>query len=55
MTHPYFAEPNVAALCAEIFHAVQSQLSQISRVLATARNQWEGNVAGRIICVSGDE
>lgn len=45
MTHPYFAEPNVAALCPEILHAVQRKLSQVPRIFTAAGNQWEWNIA----------
>lgn len=30
MTHPYFAEPNVTALSAEVLHAIQCELSQVA-------------------------
>ena len=49
MTHPYFAEPNVAALCAEVLHAVQCELSQVSRVFAAASDQWERDVAAMAV------
>ena len=45
MTHPYFAEPNVTALCAEILHAIQCELSQVARVFAATGDQWEWNVS----------
>lgn len=38
VTHSYFTEPNVTALGAEIFHAIQCELSQITRVFAATRN-----------------
>lgn len=37
-TYTDFAEPHIATLCAKIFHAVQCQLTEIPRVLASAGN-----------------
>ena len=47
VTHPHFPEPNVATLGAEIFHAIQCELSEVPRIFAAAGDQWERNVAAR--------
>lgn len=39
-TYADFAEAHIAALCAEVLHAVESKLSQIARVFTSARDKW---------------
>ena len=38
------AEPGVPTLRTKVFHPVQSELPEISRVLAAARHKWEWNI-----------
>lgn len=38
-THPNFAKPDITTFCAEVFHSIQSKLSEVPRVLASACNE----------------
>ena len=45
ITHANFAEPHVSALCTKVFHSVQGELTKVSRVFASTRDQGKGNIA----------
>ena len=45
ITYANFAEPNITAFCSEVLHAVESELTEVARVLAAAGDERERNVS----------
>ena len=47
-THSNFSETDVAALCTEVFHAIESEFPQVSRILTAGCHEGKRYVS--VIC-----